>query len=51
MITYINKRNGVGMRLEELCQLKGVSGDEKEVHDFLYDEYKKRDTSKDLFFI
>ena len=30
------------MRLEELCQLRGVSGDEKEVHDFLYDEYKKR---------
>ena len=30
------------MRLKELCQLKGVSGDEKEVHDFLYDEYKKR---------
>ena len=30
------------MRLEELCQLRGVSGDEKEVHDFLYNEYKKR---------
>jgi len=43
MITYINKGNGVGMRLKELCQLRGVSGDEKEVHDFLYDEYKKRD--------
>ena len=42
MITYINKGNGVGMRLKELCQLRGVSGDEKEVHDFLYDEYKKR---------
>ena len=28
------------MRLKELCQLRGVSGDEKEVHDFLYDEYK-----------
>ena len=33
------------MRLKELCQLSGVSGDEKEVHDFLYDEYKKRDLS------
>ena len=33
------------MRLKELCQLRGVSGDEKEVHDFLYNEYKKRDLS------
>ena len=33
------------MRLKELCQLNGVSGDEKEVHDFLYNEYKKRNLS------
>ena len=33
------------MRLKELCQLKGVSGDEKEVHDFLYKEYEKRNLS------
>ena len=33
------------MRLKELCQLNGVSGDEKEVHDFLYNEYKKRKLS------
>ena len=45
MIIYINKGNGVGMRLKELCQLRGVSGDEKEVHDFLYNEYKKRNLS------
>ena len=49
MITYINKRNGVGMRLEELCQLRGVSGDEKEVHDFLYDEYKKRNKTYEKY--
>ena len=34
------------MRLKELCQLNGVSGDEKEVYDFLYNEYKNR---KSLF--
>ena len=33
------------MRLKELCQLNGVSGDEKEVYDFLYNEYKKRKLS------
>ena len=33
------------MRLKELCKLNGVSGDEKEVHDFLYNEYKKRNLS------
>ena len=33
------------MRLKELCQLRGVSGDEKEVHDFLYKEYEKRNLS------
>ena len=29
------------MRLKELCQLRGVSGDEKEVYDFLHKEYEK----------
>ena len=33
------------MRLKELCQLRGVSGDEKEVHDFLHKEYEKRNLS------
>lgn len=33
------------MRLMKLCQLNGVSGDEKEVHDFLCNEYKKRNLS------
>ena len=33
------------MRLKELCQLRGVSGDEKEVYDFLYKEYEKRNLS------
>ena len=33
------------MRLKELCQLRGVSGDEKELHDFLNKEYEKRNLS------